>query len=203
LVLSVVVVLLSAVSASARQGAGRVVVPVGALDREGRAVEGLKAGDPRVTVEGQGQTPFDLTRRGDEPLHVVIMLDASASQEAVLPFAQEAADRLVPSILMSGRSNEAAVVSFTAEAKVMQGLTSDAEAVRRAIASVQVTLPPGYNRRGGAVIVGRPPKDSAWRAYATAVWDSLVGVCDEVFARAKPGRRARGAPGRGGRPPPA
>jgi Ca-activated chloride channel family protein len=183
----------------ARQGAGegygrpereQVVVPVSAVDKEGRPFEGLKPEDLRVTVEGQGQTPFDLTRRGDEPLHVVIMLDASASQEGVLPFAQEAADRLVPALLTRGGPNDAAVVSFTGDAKVVQGLTGDAGAVRRAIASVEFVRPPGYPP--GGIIVGRPPKpnDPAFRAGSTALWDALVAVCDEVFARASPGRRA-------------
>jgi VWFA-related protein len=177
-----------AVATSARQEAGRVVVPVGAVDKEGRAVEGLRPEDLRVTVEGAEQKVLSLARRTDEPLHVVIMLDASASQESVLPFTQGAADRLVPALLARGAANDVAVVSFTGDAKVVQGLTADAEAVRRAVASVEFVPPPGYVR-GGVVVLGRPP-DPAMRAASTAVWDSLVEVCDEVFARAGPGRRA-------------
>jgi VWFA-related protein len=182
-------------AASARQEnahAGRdvVVVPLGAVDKEGRAVEGLKPEDVRVTVEGEVQNVLSFSKRTEEPLHVVILLDASASQESVLPFAQEAADRLVPALLMRGGSNDAAVVSFTGDAKVVQSLTADAAAVRRAIASVEFVRPPGYVP--GGIIVGRPPKanDPAMRAASTAIWDALVGVCEEVFARAKPGRRA-------------
>jgi VWFA-related protein len=117
------------------------------------------------------------------------MLDASASQESVLPFAQGAADQLVPAILMRGGLNDAAVVSFTGDAKVVQGLTADAAAVRRAIASVEFVPPPGYV--GGAIVLGRANRnDPAWRNGSTALWDALVGVCEEVFARAKTGRRA-------------
>jgi Ca-activated chloride channel family protein len=186
--LVIAVLLMSAVAAWAQSG--QVSVSLGALDKEGRAVEGLKAEDLRVTVEGQEQKPLSLSQRKEEPLHVVILLDASASQERVLPFAQEAADRLVPALLMHGGSNDAAVVSFTGDAKVVQGLTADAALVRRAIASVEVVVPQGY--AGGGIVIGRPPKrnDPAWRAGSTAIWDALVGVCEEVFARAKPGRRA-------------
>jgi Ca-activated chloride channel family protein len=175
---------------SAWQEAGQVVVPVSAVDKEGRPVEGLKPEDLRVTVEGQEQKLLSFSKRTEEPLHVVILLDASASQESVLPYAQGAADRLVPALLMRGRSNDAAVVSFTGDVKVAQGLTADAEAVRRAIASVGVVVPQGYV--GGGVVLGKPPapNDPAWRAGSTAIWDALVAVCEEVFAPAKPGRRA-------------
>jgi hypothetical protein len=70
----------------------------------------------------------------------------------------------------------------------VQGLTSDAAAVRRAVASVEFVPPPGYV--SGGVIVGTPPNNPAMRAGSTAIWDALVGVCDEVFAGAKSGRRA-------------
>jgi VWFA-related protein len=174
---------------SSAQEAGQIVVSLGAVDKEGRPVEGLRAEDVRVTVEGQPQQLLSFDRRAEEPLHVVILLDASASQEKVLPFVQGAADRLVPALLARGGSDDAAVVSFTGDAKVVQGLTADAAAVRRAIASVEVVVPPGY--AGGGVVIGRPrPNDPANRAGSTAVWDALVVACDEVFARARPGRRA-------------
>ncbi|HEX8338198.1 MAG TPA: VWA domain-containing protein, partial [Pyrinomonadaceae bacterium] len=182
----------------ARQDAGgdiadperaRVVVPLSAVDKEGRPVEALKAEDLRVTVEGQPQNILFFTRRTEEPLHVVVMLDASASQELVLPQVKPAAAAFVSALLRPGR-DDAAVVSFTDGAKVVQGLTADASAVARAIASIRFVPPPGY--LPGRVIIGRPPmaNDPANRAGSTAVWDSLVNVCDEVFARAKPGRRA-------------
>lgn len=176
-------------ASSARQASGQVSVSLGAVNKEGRAVEGLKAEDVRVTVEGAEQKVLSLSSRTEEPLHVVILLDASASQERVLPFAQGAADRLVPALLTRGGSNDVAVVSFTGDLKVVQGSTADAAAVRRAIASVEFVRPQGYVP--GGIIVGPPPKrdDPAMRAGTTALWDALVSVCDEVFPRAKAGRR--------------
>ena len=62
LVLSVVAVLFfSTVAASARQEAGRVVVSVSAVDKEGRVVEGLKAEDLRVSVEELAHRRASLT----------------------------------------------------------------------------------------------------------------------------------------------
>jgi VWFA-related protein len=182
---AVALLLLPSAAASARQEAGRVTVPLSAADREGRAVEGLKAEDLRVTVGGQPQNVLSLSRRADEPLHVVVMLDASTSQERVLPLTQGASDLFVPALLARGAANDVAVVAFTGEAKVLQGPTADAALVRRAIASVEVERPPGYV--GGGVVVGNQvPND---RTGSTAVWDGLVEVCDKVFSRARAGRR--------------
>ena len=167
-----------------------VIVPLGAVDKEGRPVEGLKPEDLRVTVEGQPQNLLFFSKRTEEPLHVVVMLDASVSQERVLPQVQPAAASLVSALLRTGR-DDAAVVSFTSEAEVVQGLTADAGTVGRAIASVRVVAPPGY-LGGGVLIYGRPPKrnDPAAKVGSTALWDSLASVCDELFAQTKGGRRA-------------
>jgi VWFA-related protein len=201
LLAAAVLLLTSAPAAWARQDAGeegahaerpQAVVQLGAADKEGRPVEGLKPEDLRVTVEGQPQSLLFFARGAEGPLHVVVMLDASASQERVLLWAQEGADRLVRAVLAGGGSSDAAVVSFTGDAKVVQPLTADPALVRRAIASVEFVPPAGYIP--GGLIVGRPPapnmNDPAMRAGSTALWDALVSVCDEVFARAGAGRRA-------------
>src|SRR5687768_11889073 len=122
------------------------------------------------------------------------MLDASASQERILHGARRLAAELAAAVLRPGR-DEAAVVSFTGDATVAQDLTGDLDALRRAFASVEFTPPAGYIPGGvivgaipGGVIVVAPPSrdDPAMRAGTTALWDSLVQVCDKVFARAKP-----------------
>ena len=179
-------------ASSARQGAagvqadaGPVSVSLTAVDKEGRAVEGLKAEDLRLTVEGAEQKILSLSPRTEEPLHVVLMLDASASQERTLPAQKLAAAAFVSALLRPG-TDDAAVVSFTGDTEVVEGLTRDAEAVRRAVASVEFVPPMGY--RGGGVIVGNPPS-GAQPAGSTAIWDSLVKVCDGVIAPARGGRR--------------
>lgn len=193
---AVVVLCLAAVAASARQDKGEeiadperpeVTVSLSALDKEGRPVEGLKAEDLRVTADGLPQQLLYFKSRADEPLHVVVMLDVSASQEGSLRFTRPAAVSLLSVLLRPGQ-DDAAVVTFTNEAKVVAGPTSDAEALARAVESVRFVAPPGYV--AGGVVVGRVPRnDPALNAITTAVWDSLVEVCDEVFARAKGGRR--------------
>lgn len=178
-------------AAGVRADSGRVVVSLGALDKEGRPVEGLKAEDLRVSVEGAEQKILSLSSRSEEPLHVVLMLDTSASQERILPVAQLAAAEFVTKLLRPGR-DDAAVVSFTGDVEVVEGLTGDLVTLRRAIASVEFVPPSGYiaGTGSGGVIVGNPNlNDPAMRAASTAIWDALVEVCDKVIAPLKEGRR--------------
>jgi Ca-activated chloride channel family protein len=171
----------------ARAEAGRVVVMLGASDREGRPFEGLKPEDLRVTVEGAESRIVSLARGSEEPLHVAVMLDASVSQERILPFAREATAQFFKGALRPG-VDDAAVVSFTNRANVVQALTGDAGALRRAVVSVEVVVPKGYVP--GGIVVGKLPRTGSDFPGSTALWDSLAAVCGKVFAGAKGGRRA-------------
>jgi Ca-activated chloride channel homolog len=175
-------------AAGGGSGPGRVAVTLGAVDKEGRPFEGLRPEDLRVTVEGTEQKVASLTRAEGVPLRVAFLLDASASQERVIPVAQDVSAKLAVMLLRPG-VDEVAVVSFSGDPTLVQDLTGDPEALRRAFASVEFVPPKGLT--AGGVVVGprRQPLPDP-RAISTAVWDSLVFVCDNVFARAKPGRRA-------------
>ena len=199
LTLFVAALLLSAAarggSAGAQEAAGggsvpgRVAVMLAAVDKEGRPFEGLRPEDLRVTVEGTEQKVASLTRAEGVPLRVAFLLDASASQERILPLARDVSAKLAAMLLRPG-VDEMAVVSFTGDPKLVQDLTDDPEALRRAFASVEfvpLKVPTGGGG-GGGPRRRQPPSDQ--RAVATAIWDSLVFVCDNPFARAKPGRRA-------------
>jgi VWFA-related protein len=168
-------------------GAATVAVTLSAVDKEGRPFEGLRPEDLRVTADGAGQKVLSLARRADEPLRVVVMLDASASQERILPAARREAAEFLAALLRAGR-DDAAVVSFTDVASVVEGPTDDLGALRRAAQSVRFFPPPGYV--AGGVIVGPPPRGPALPG-STALWDSLASVCDKLFAGAKGGAGRR------------
>lgn len=171
-------------------GGGPVSIPITAVDKEGRVAESLKSEDLRVFADGVEQKIDAFSQQRDEPLHVVVMIDASASQEHILPSARRAAVEFISSSMRQGR-DDAAVVSFTGVASVRQELTSDLSAARRAIGSVEFVPPPGY-AGGGIVVAGRPPPKALMVAGSTALWDSLIYVCEHVLSRAvaKGGRRA-------------
>jgi Ca-activated chloride channel homolog len=165
----------------------RVVFPVTVVDKDGRAVEGLKAEDLRVTVEGAEQKVLSLSPGVGEPLHLVFMIDASASQESTLPVERLAAAEFA-SALMRPDVDDASVVSFTGDAEVVGDPTSDVQEVRSAIASVQFVPPRGY-QAGGIVVGNPPPFGGDALSGSTAIWDSLVQVCDGVLKGATDGRR--------------
>ena len=170
---------------------GRIVVTLGVVDKDGAPVEGLKPEDLRVTVEGAGQQIVSLAPHAGEPLHVVLMLDTSTSQEQILKFARPAASEFVSALLRPGDGvkGDAAVLIFTGDAKVVANLTTDLAALERAIESARFVPPPGYIG-GGLIVTGTPAKnDPAMRAGSTAIWDALVAACDDVLARAAEGRR--------------
>jgi len=176
----------------------RVVVPLGAVGKDGAPVEGLMPEDLRVTMDGAEQKIASLAPRAGGPLHVVLMLDTSNSQEQILKFSRPAAAEFVSALLRPGDGvkGDAAVMTFTGDAKVVEGLTADLAALGRAIESVEFVPPSGYI--GGGLLVSTPGKNvpstpgknvPATRAGSSAIWDSLVAACDDVLARAADGRR--------------
>jgi VWFA-related protein len=170
------------------EAAAPVVVRVAIVEKAGRPASDLRAEDLRVTIDGAEQKIVSLTSAADEPLHLVVMLDASASQERVLPRARQAAAEFVAALLRPGR-DDAAVVRFTGDPEVVEGLTGDLASLRRAFASVNFVPPAGYVG-GGTIVLRNPPPKNAMPAGSTAIWDSLVFVCDKLFAKTRGGRRA-------------
>ena len=170
----------------AQPGAGeRVSVLFTALGKDGKFVTGLKAEDVRVTADGEPVRSFDLTRQKGVRLFLTVAIDTSASQENLLPSTKVLADLLVRSVMLPG-TDEAAVVTFSTDTTLEQGMTKDVARVRRAIARVAFVPPTGYV--GGGVIVGAPPLRSAG---ATGMWDAVWVVSREVMPRwLGPGRRA-------------
>ena len=173
-----------AVGAQAGAG-GRVSVLFTALGKDGKFVTGLKAEDVRVTADGEPVRSFDLTRQKGVRLFLTVAIDTSASQENLLPSTKVLADLLVRSVMLPG-TDEAAVVTFSTDTTLEQGMTKDVTSVRRAIARVAFEAPPGY--AGGGIIVGTPPLRGAG---ATGMWDAVWVISREVMpVWLGPGRRA-------------
>src|SRR5205085_4111667 len=126
-----------------------------------------------------------LRRQKDVRLFITVAIETSMSQESVLPSTKVLADLLLRSVRRPGR-DEAAVVTFSTDTTLEQGMTKDVSSVRRAIARVAFKPPPGY--AGGGVIVGTPPTRAS---AATGMWDAGGVVSREVMPGGLgPGRRA-------------
>ncbi|MDT5268170.1 MAG: hypothetical protein QOH49_356 [Acidobacteriota bacterium] len=151
-----------------------------AVDKSKRFVTSLKQEDIRVIEDGVEQKVFTFQRETDRPLSLAILIDCSASQERTLPEEKSAAQRFVDTVIRATK-DEVAVLTFTGDATLEQGLTGSTVRVRRAIDRVEFTPPSGYI--GGGVLVGTPPisGDNQARAGSTAIWDAIWVTSREVL----------------------
>lgn len=152
-----------------------------AIDRNRRFITTLNQADIRVLEDGVPQEVFTFQRQTDRPLSLAILIDTSASQQRTLPEEKSAARAFVDAIIRPQR-DEVAVVSFTGEATLEQGLTGNPERVRRAIDRVEFVPPSGYIG-GGRVATGTPPISGRNQSLAgsTAIWDAIWITSDEVL----------------------
>jgi Ca-activated chloride channel homolog len=152
-----------------------------AVDKNKRFVTALKQEDIRVLEDGVAQQVFTFQRETDRPLSLAILIDVSASQERTLPEEKSAAQRFVDTVIRQ-QKDEVAVLTFTGDATLEQGLTGSVARIRRAIDRVEFTPPSGYV--GGGVLVGTPPisGDNQARAASTAIWDAIWVTSREVLA---------------------
>lgn len=152
-----------------------------AVDKSRRFVTTLKQDDIRVIEDGVEQKVFTFQRETDRPLSLAILIDCSASQERTLPEEKSAAQRFVDTVIRAAK-DEVAVLTFTGDATLEQGLTGSAARVRRAIDRVEFVPPSGYI--GGGVLVGTPPisGDNQARAGSTAIWDAIWVTSREVLS---------------------
>lgn len=152
-----------------------------AIDRDKRFYSALSKDDIRVVEDGVAQEIFTFQKQVDLPITLAIVIDTSASQEYTLPQEKSAARAFVDSVLRPAK-DEVAVVSFTGEVTLEQGLTGNVARVRTAIDKVEFVPPSGYI--GGGVVVGTPPISGTNRdrSGSTALWDAVFVTCDEVLS---------------------
>jgi Ca-activated chloride channel family protein len=117
------------------------------LDRAGRPVTDVRAEELRVREDGEPQEIVRFEPVTDRPVHVGVVVDASASMEEHLPRVRRAATGFLDSFL--GPDDRAALISFNDRPRLLEKLTSDADAVKEELA--------GFAAEGN-----------------TALWDSVV-----------------------------
>jgi len=159
-----------------------------AQDKDRRLLTDLKSEDIEIYEGGELQEILDFTRQVDLPLSLAILIDTSASQERTLPEQKNAAKIFLESVVRPSK-DEVAVVSFTGEATLEQGMTSNIARLNRAIDRVRFVPPSGYI--GGGVIVGgrvpgTPPTSGRNQTAqgSTAIWDAIWITSDEILGPA-------------------
>jgi VWFA-related protein len=160
-----------------------------AQDRNRRLLTGLKQEDIRLLEDGQPQQIVEFSRKIDLPLSLAILIDTSASQERTLPEEKAAAISFIESVIRPTK-DEVAVISFTGESTLEQGMTNNMTRLRRAIDRVEFVPPSGYLGGGvvtnGGGVPGTPPLsgDNQAAAGSTAIWDALWVSAEEVLGPA-------------------
>src|SRR6266404_5519207 len=153
-----------------------------AADKQKRFVSTLKREDIRVLEDGVPQEIFTFQQNIDLPLSLAILIDTSGSEERTLPEEKAAARAFLESVMRPAK-DEAAVVSFTGEVTLEQGLTGNVARLRRAIDQVEFVPPSGYIG-GGVVVGGTPPISGTQQTLAgsTAIWDAIWATSNELLA---------------------
>jgi Ca-activated chloride channel family protein len=153
-----------------------------AADKQKRFVGTLKREDIRVLEDGVPQEIFTFQRNLDLPLSLAILIDCSGSEERTLPEEKAAARSFLETVLRPNK-DEAAVVSFTGEVTLEQGLTGNIARLRRAIDQVEFVPPSGYIG-GGVVVGGTPPISGTQQTLAgsTAIWDAIWATSNELLS---------------------
>ncbi len=151
-----------------------------AVDKNKRFITTLRQEDVRILEDGAPQTIFTFQRETERPLSLAILIDTSISQERTLPDEKNAAREFVDQIVRASK-DEVAVISFTGESTLEQGMTGSTQRIRRAIDRVEFVPPAGYV--GGGTVVGTPPISgtNSQLAGSTAIWDAIMATSDEIF----------------------
>jgi VWFA-related protein len=152
-----------------------------AVDKNKRFVTNLKQEDIRVLEDGVPQQIFTFQTQIDLPLTLALVIDTSISQERTLPEEKAAARAFVDAVMRPSK-DEVAVLSFTGDSTLEQGLTGNPARVRSAIERVEFVPPSGYIGRG-VTVGGTPPisGDNQSTAGSTAIWDAVYATCHEVM----------------------
>src|SRR5215510_3574158 len=153
-----------------------------AADKQKRFISTLKKEDVRIFEDGVPQEIFTFQPNSDLPLSLAILIDCSGSEERTLPEEKNAARAFLESVLRPEK-DEAAVVSFTGEVTLEQGLTGNIARLRRAIDEVRFVPPSGYIG-GGVVVSGTPPISGSRQILAgsTAIWDAIWATSNELLS---------------------
>ena len=173
-------------SACGTQQRKELVVTV--VDPNQSIIDSLRAEHFTLKVGNANATISDVTfQMNKQPLDVVLLIDASVSQEKVLPLAKALAKSFIDALAKAG-PNRVAVVSFSDRPTRNPVFTSDVAAANQAVEQIEIDGPPGYFG-GGVVISTRPPKNRVMPG-ATSLWDVIQFTAQTLFD-AKPENRRR------------
>jgi VWFA-related protein len=165
------------------------------LDGDGNFFDALKSSDIQIRRDKNLLSLVSLQSKAESPLELMIMIDASMSQERMLPVEKKLAEALIDGVLKPEK-DKVGVLKLTGEVTVVEELTGD---FRRAKEQINEIAVEASKRNFGTIIGGiftsTPPivsKDPKVIKASTSLWASIKEVSG-AFAKIKSGKNARRA----------
>jgi VWFA-related protein len=179
--------LLSTLFSIAAAQEGGAVMRFTVLDEKDIFYPDLKSSDVRILRDKRPLEIVSFAPKPESSLEILILIDASLSQERTLPDEKRAAEYFIDHILRQGK-DKVAIVSFTGNISMRKDLTSDLAGAKEELGKIEFEPPADYLGHG---VVARPVfrKDSPFKdplgaLGASSIWDS-ISKASNALARVK------------------
>ena len=138
-------------------------------DKKGALIGNLEKDEFSVFEEGKQQTIKYYTRETDLPLTIGLLIDVSASQRNLIGVEKHAATEFFSKVLRS--KDMAFLISFGAEAELLQDSTNSAKALRAGLDGLKENSAVGGFNPGPVPTIGKP--------RGTILYDAVYLAADE------------------------
>lgn len=158
----------------------KVKIQFNVFEENGDFFSGLKAQDIQILQNKKPLQVSSLELKTDNSLEVIIMIDASASQERTLPNEKKIAEYFIDNVLKKER-DRVAIAKFSGSISIEQDFTNDFSRTKEQVKKIEFEPPAGYI--GGGIVAGsKPPaKNSAdFAKGSTSIWDSIKQIIQTV-----------------------
>ena len=164
-------------------------LPFTVVDKQHRFITTLNVDDIRVLEDGAPQQLFTFQRETDRPLAIAFLIDVSISQQHTLSDEKAAARGFIESAIHSNK-DQVAMIPFTGQAFLEQGLTRDVLSVFRVLQEIDVAIP-AYQGMGHPLsgIRTGPGLPATPDEGTTAIWDAIALTSSQVLSKTPDQRR--------------
>lgn len=170
----------------ASTAASQVVLPLTVRDKKGQLVNNLQTADLSLTQDGRPQTIAALTRAGDEPYRIGLLVDTSRSMSNTLEAERKAAEAFLDQVLPAGTKNQAFLIHFDREVELLDDFTSDKSKLDQDLDEMGSTKQQRADDEGPET--NDTPSLSRGRHNGTQLYDAVFLANDELM-KGKTGRK--------------
>jgi len=142
-------------------------------DKRGGLIGNLNKGDFTITEDGKEQDVKYFNRETDLPLTIGLLIDVSASQQNLIEIERNAAYQFFGSVLR--KQDLAFLISFGAEAELLQDYTSSPQLLRKGLDGLHVNSDVGGLHPGPVPTIYQPRGTILYDAVYLAASDQLKG----------------------------